>query len=254
MKQLILLKKYTKRHWIKLLLLSILVTIFSLWCVHIDYVVNQLQSPLDHLPSNVMKPFYRLQCPDMSESITCKMPKMMMISARPKEKRIHSALSWSSQKIDIINTTILSQNYVKTNNECAKITFGNKLFYVYRQVFKQVLKDHPDHMDFIFVEDDVVLLNFEALRSETCHARANGLNFYSFGKTKSQGDSCVYEFGTVAFYIRRELVEHVSLVDAGEFCRKPIDMYIAAAGPWFASVRDIVKHNATKRYDNIKKL
>lgn len=248
MRKLLLLKKYTKRHWIKLLMLSILVTIFSLWCVHIDYVMNELQSPLDHLPSNVMKPFYRLQCPDMSENLMCEMPKMFMISARPKEERIHSALSWDSQKIYFVNTTSLSRNYVKSNTECAKKTFGNRLFYVYRKVFKETLKKYPNDPDFIFVEDDVVLLDFGLLKSETCHARFHELAFYSFGRTESQGDSCVYEFGTVAFFIRRDLMEHLSLVGPDQFCRKPIDMYIAAAGPWFASIRDIVKHNATKRF------
>lgn len=131
------------------------------------------------------------------------MPRMLMLSARPRlnKERFNSALSWSAQKIEIINTTALTRDYVNTH--CDRITFGNRLFYIYREVFKQVLIKHPEDMDFIFLEDDAVLLDAAALKSETCHARANGLKFYSLFRTKPQGKSCVYEFGMVAFYIRQ---------------------------------------------------
>jgi hypothetical protein len=55
--------------------------------------------------------------------------------------------------------------------------------------------------------------------------------------------SCVYQHGTVAFYIRRQLMkqivnEHMRSL----FCRFPIDMYISNFGPWYATRREIVGH------------
>ena len=92
------------------------------------------------------------------------------------------------------------------------------------------------------------MLNFDKLHSETCSARENNLQFFSFYRPKSQGKSCVYEHGTVAFYISREMMEQLEKVDKRVYCRLPIDMYIAARGPWFSTTQDIVDHTGKERY------
>ena len=114
------------------------------------------------------------------------------------------------------------------------------------QIFP-TLADYDDEKDFIFVEDDVQLLDFDKLHSETCSARENNLQFFSFFHPMSQGKSCVYEHGMLAFYISREMMEQLVEVDKRVYCRLPIDMYIAARGPWFSTRQDIVKHTG-KRY------
>ena len=61
------------------------------------------------------------------------------------------------------------------------------------------------------------------------------------------GKSCMYAHGTVAFYIRRPLMEKVVRESRrGYFCRFPIDMYISKMGPWYATQRDIVRHETDR--------
>ena len=57
-----------------------------------------------------------------------------------------------------------------------------------------------------------------------------------------QGSWCVYEHGTVAFYLTRSLAEKLATVDKEVYCRYPIDMYILNLGPWFATTSGAVEH------------
>ena len=136
----------------------------------------------------------------------------------------------------------ISKDFKEHNLDCLETGHFQSIFYAYKEVFKAVLSKYPDDEDFIFIEDDVQLLNFQKLHSEMCMARRNGLQFYSFYRTPSQGKSCVYEWGTQTFYIRRKLAEKFAALDKFVYCRLPIDMYIATLGPWFSSNSDIVAH------------
>ena len=241
-------RRCIRRRVLRVALLSVLpVAVVFVVCVHWYYVYSQMESPLDHLPSNLLKPFYRFQCPIMSQKKDCSLPKLLMVSARPLDRRLAAYSSWLPYQVVFINTTAWSREFARTG-ECSEESFPNRLFYVYKGVFRTVLADYDDEKDFIFVEDDVQLLDFDKLHSETCSARENNLQFFSFFRPKSQGKSCVYEHGTVAFYISREMMEQLVEVDKRVYCRLPIDMYIAARGPWFSTRQDIVKHTGKKRY------
>ena len=138
--------------------------------------------------------------------------------------------------------TGISKDFKKHNLDCPETGHFQRIFYAYKKVFKAVLSEYPDDKDFIFIEDDVQLLDFQKLHSETCMARMKGLQFYSLYHTPSQNSSCVYEWGTQAFYIRRRQTEKFAAVDNFVYCRLPIDMYIASLGPWFSTTSDVVAH------------
>ncbi|KAL7487188.1 hypothetical protein ACHAW6_012783 [Cyclotella cf. meneghiniana] len=143
-----------------------------------------------------------------------------------------------------------SSSSLQVQNEflCRSMKWEQRLFAVYQSVFAKLLSSFPKEQDFVVVEDDAVLLKPNALIEEVCHARFHRLEFYSLYRSPLQWKgkrsvSCIYQHGTVAFYIQRSLMETIVKENRrGWFCRFPIDMYISKLGPWYATRREIVGH------------
>ena len=109
-----------------------------------------------------------------------------------------------------------------------------------------VLATYPGEKDIIFVEDDALLLDPNLLIIETCMVKHYTHQIYSFFRTSRQKNTCIYQYGTVAFYASRKFIEDLTKLDLTTICRLPIDMYIAANGPWYATKSYMVKHNDTR--------
>ena len=86
----------------------------------------------------------------------------------------------------------ISKDFKERNSDCPETGHFQRIFYAYKEVFKSVLFEYPEDEDFIFIEDDVHLLNFQTLHSEVCTARRDGLQFYSFYRTPSQANYTLY--------------------------------------------------------------
>lgn len=153
------------------------------------------------------------------------------------------------------NTMHQSSNQHQKNFLCRKIKWEQRLFYVYQHIFSELLATYPNDDGFVVIEDDATLLNPNALVDEVCnvHVRHQKIQFYSLYRSPiqqrqwwwrmSSKPSCVYRHGTVAFYIRRQLMEQiVNEHRRSLFCRFPIDMYISKFGPWYATRREVVGH------------
>ena len=223
-----------------------------LWYLHMTYVRRQRESPFDHLPSLLLKPYYKLKCPKTSHFAVsnCSLPRIFMINARPDEESRFAKESWKEQNYKLIDTKQIS-TFITDHSICYKETWSNRLFSIYQRVFRDILNKYADDEDFIFIEDDVLLLDSKSFREEACMARNSQLEFYSFHKAPSQ-QSCLYHHGTLSFYTSRTFLEHLAKsVPVRELCRLPIDIYIASTGPWFSTLTRIVKHNATRRFNNI---
>ena len=128
----------TKIRKVRRTLLNVIFLSFILVvCIHWYRVRNMMPSPIDHLRSNVLKPFYKmqvgltrfgqesrlcfqandklirfllmfdhpLQCPTVREDTTCALPKLIVISARPLEERMTALNSWTSHNVIVYNTT-----------------------------------------------------------------------------------------------------------------------------------------------------
>ena len=135
---------------------------------------------------------------------------------------------------------------------CRKMKWEQRLFYVYQTVFRDVLSTYPNESGFVFVEDDSVLNEQQApsLQAEVCRAKADARPFYSLYRSPLQrgASSCVYRHGTVAFYVRRGLMEIIANERRrGHVCRFPIDMYISRLGPWHAPRQEVVMHSGAAR-------
>lgn len=216
---------------------------------------NKNECPFHHLKSNLVKPLFKLYCPDTSigsqfnrqhdENAPCfNLPSIIMLNARPIEDRLISSLSWEGQDLLLVNTT----NLGRSNLGCADSSWSTILFQIYLEIFDTVLKRFPEQEDFIFLEDDAELLDKDQMQVETCLAREKGFQFYSLYLTEEQGDSCLYQRGTVAFYVNRRFIKTL-LEDVkvhNKFCYIPIDMYIAMHGPWYSTRYNIIKHNSTR--------
>ena len=134
---------------------------------------------------------------------------------------------------------------------CRKIKWEHRLFAVYQSVFADLLSTYPYDSGFVIVEDDAVLKDPHSFKQEVCDAHANGMDFYSLYRSPLQrsgrrghASSCIYVHGTVAFYIRRLIMERiVNERRRAYFCRFPVDMYISRLGPWFSTRREIVGHS-----------
>ena len=219
------------------------------------FVGRQKESPFDHLSSLLLKPYYKLKCPKITNKngnlSNCALPKIFIISARPEKEKRQAQSSWKKGQINVIDTKEIS-NLITDHSICRKESWSNRLFSIYQRVFRDVLNKYTEDEDFIFVEDDVFLLDHKSLRRETCMAREAHLQFYSFYRPASQ-QSCLYHHGTPCFYVQRQFVEHLAKsVPVREFCRLPIDMYIASIGPWYSTTKMIVQHNTTKRFNVFK--
>jgi hypothetical protein len=195
--------------------------------------------PWDHFKSGIQKPFYSKFC--LSSCVDMPLPSVhvFMISAR-QDTTLDSWNSTSqsnSIQTTLLKTLKLSQSYI---NQCQVDKWHNRLFFTYQQIFKQLLEDYPKDQGFIICEDDVLLLDATLLRKNVCVAQS--YQFYSFYRTPSQNGSCLYEYGTQAFWIRRELMQQIIDVPKSTFCRLPIDIYISSLGPWYVTKDEVVRH------------
>ena len=138
---------------------------------------------------------------------------------------------------------------------CRKIKWEHRLFAVYQSIFANLLSTYTNDTGFVIVEDDAVLKNPHFFIQEVCNAQYYQLQFYSLYRSPLQwkgrrrsSPSCIYLHGTVAFYIRRSIMERiVNERRRSYFCRFPIDMYISKLGPWFSTRRELVGHSDTGR-------
>ena len=138
---------------------------------------------------------------------------------------------------------------------CRKVKWEHRLFAVYQSIFENLLLTYPNDAGFVIVEDDAVLRNTHLFMQEVCNAQNYQLQFYSLYRSPLQwkgrrraSSSCIYLHGTVAFYIRRSIMEMiVNEHRRAYFCRFPIDMYISKLGPWFSTRSEIVGHSDTGR-------
>ena len=92
----------------------------------------------------------------------------------------------------------------------------------------------------MFVEDDARLQDWDQLQQEIC--MAEGHQFYSFFKTPKQGSTCIYEHGTVAFYMQRVRMQQIIEATDRTACAYPIDEYMNTLGPWYATKQPVVAH------------
>ena len=131
------------------------------------------------------------------------------------------------------------------------LSFEGILFSVYNRVMADALVFHPNAETFIFVEDDAQLLSAEQFVKEVGVAVQKQYQFYSFfltGKQQQKGGegkepTCFYEHGTVAFLIRRRLMQTIVDADERVSCgRLGIDMFLASRGPWYATTKGPVVH------------
>ena len=233
------------------LLLCTALAYYFLWSYNEAYKRIEDEAPFDHTYSVLLKPFYRLSCPMNNIDKNCAQSRpIYLIHARPSDTQFLRVLdSWRksfNKEISIINTYNMSLSY--HNTKCLHFHWHQRLFYVYQQVFAQVLQDHEDisplsdNKGFIFIEDDVLLRNSTSFSNHLCIAQQ--YEFYSFFDTDYT--TCLYQYGSPAFYIKQSLMKKiVNDISTDLFCRLPFDMYIASMGPWYkVSSRDgvVVQH------------
>jgi hypothetical protein len=150
-------------------------------------------------------------------------------------------------------------NRRKYANSCRRIKWEHRLFAVYQSIFADLLLTYPTDTGFVIVEDDAILKNTHLFFREVCNAQRYELEFYSLYRSPLQHfrgwtrggyspPSCVYLHGTVAFYVRRSIMETiVNERRRAYFCRFPIDMYISKLGPWYSTREEIVGHSGVGR-------
>ena len=134
--------------------------------------------------------------------------------------------------------------------ETAPLSFEGILFSVYKRIMADALIFHPNEESFIFAEDDAKLIAAEQFVKEVGVAVQKRYQFYSFfltGKQQQKGGrkepTCFYEHGTVAFLIRRRLMQAIVDADERVSCgRLGIDMFLASRGPWYATTKGPVVH------------
>jgi hypothetical protein len=152
---------------------------------------------------------------------------------------------------------------------CRKIKWEHCLFAVYQCIFADILSSYPNDAGFVIVEDDAVLKDAHSFVREACYVHVAGMEFYSLyrspgqrrstgrewgwvGRSRRSSFSCIYVHGTVAFYVRRSIMERVANERRrAHFCCFSIDMYILRLGPWFATGRDMVGHSDGGRVGSV---
>ena len=111
---------------------------------------HESERPLDHAKATMLKPLYRTQCPKVSSPVDCRLAstKMVMLNAHPKDQRPEASvvsrnnISFSGG-LELYNTTELNHKY-SIVKECKTTTRRNRLFAVYRHVFRDVLARYPE--------------------------------------------------------------------------------------------------------------
>ncbi|DAZ94479.1 TPA: hypothetical protein N0F65_003413 [Lagenidium giganteum] len=177
-----------------------------------------------------------------------------MISARQPIDRLESNISWQAfeqqhdhnRTVQMIDTKNLSaQLEPRVVAECPDHAWAHRLFLIYQTVFEDVLKRFPQESDFVFLEDDALLVDASVFEFEVCRAQVEEHAFFSLYRASRQ-DSCIYHSGTVAFYITKPVMEEVIRVGTATSCRLPIDIFLATNGPWYATAEDIVRHHSVR--------
>ena len=234
------------------LFVTVVVVCIRIRQYHVSQVYKEQESVLDHTRSVFMKAMYRWMCPKQStnhDNAKCPaLPPIIMLNARTHRPPA-SILSWDhiSDQLVLYNTSQLSLTY-KIVPGCRTSSWRARLFAIYQHIFQEIINQnqYKNVTHFIFVEDDAILTSFDLLQQEVCLAQMNQLPFYSLFQTNTQ-TSCLYDSGTVAFYLTRSfIIEKLLHVDLSSKCRLGIDMYIASIGPWFATTKSVIKHNGTR--------
>jgi hypothetical protein len=214
--------------------------------LHLSFVVLDERLTL-HLRSNLMKPFYLFECPPFAPvSPTKKVVPMFLIGGRDNSTRQLALQSWPSASLIAVNTSSLSRDLLDPNksvNPCTNRSFENALVAVYLKVFTDVLNHSKwtKHDIFMFVEDDVVLLEWAWLQLEVAAAMERSADFYSLYKTPNS-TNCIYNWGTQAFTFSRAFMRTLVALDQHKRCMHAIDMIIASMGPFYVTQREIVRH------------
>jgi hypothetical protein len=233
--------------------LSLLLLIALTW----NLLVLVDERRIIHLRSNLMKPVYMFDCPSFAPvSPTERVFPMFLIGGRDfvNSTRVRAVQSWDSTSLITIDTRSLSRDVLdpkKNVNPCSSPSFENSLVTVYLKVFTDVLNDSmwTEHATFMFVEDDVELLESAWLQSEVAAARDQSVDFYSLYKTPHNSDrDCIYLYGTQAFTISRGFMRQLVDLDKHTRCNHPIDMIIASMGPFYVTQRHIVRHIGQRLY------
>jgi hypothetical protein len=265
----------------RLLCALILYGIGSLWYWNQQAIWEEREAPLDHIAAALQTPLYALTCPVIPEdpfvdvqaavavananantntNRTLSIP-FAMISARPTAQVQPVFQSWSKciPSIQLVSTLHISRTYQNTRCHIQRHSWASRLFAVYQDVFRRLLQEYPDQQHFVTIEDDTVLLNATRLYQELHWAVTHNVGYYSFTSTSlassdsdsdvtssssssSPSPSCIYEYGATAQLISRRLMQSVVAADDDSFCRLPIDMFIARAGPWYVTTERITKH------------
>ena len=239
--------------------LILLYGIGSLWYWNQQAIWEEREAPLDHIAAALQRPLYALTCPvipedtvmDVAIRATTNIP-FAMISARPPAQVLPVFQSWSDHipQIQLVSTLDISRTYHNTRCHIQRHSWASRLFAVYQDVFRRLLQEYPDQQHFVTIEDDVVLLNATRLYQELNWAVTQNVGYYSFTSTSlgasssssSSSPSCIYEYGATAQLISRRLMIAILNAEDDSFCRLPIDMFIARAGPWYVTTHRITKH------------
>jgi hypothetical protein len=248
----------------RLLCALILYGIGSLWYWNQQAIWEEREAPLDHIASALKSPIYALTCPVIPEDNTAmdmgvanralSIP-FSMISARPPAQVQPVLRSWSQYfpHIKLVSTLHISRTYQNTRCHIQRHGWASRLFAVYQDVFRRLLEEYPEQQHFVTIEDDVILLNATRLYQELNWAVTHNVGYYSFTSTSlassdstnsdvTSSPSCIYEYGATAQWISRTLMLAIINADDDSFCRLPIDMFIARAGPWYVTTERITKH------------
>lgn len=204
-------------------------------------MLNELEAPFDHIATMLQKPFYALNCPVIPDDDNgpMQLTPAFMVSARPQQKVAVALSTWQQQfNVSVVQTRGFSESYV--NERCRKNSWKSRLFAVYQYLFKRLLSTFPEESHFLIIEDDVILTDGVNLRRELVWAVNHDIDFYSFQPTKSK--SCVYQYGTNALIVSRKVMLQIIHADVDTFCRLPVDMAIARAGPWHVTQKPLTKH------------
>ncbi|EJK63401.1 hypothetical protein THAOC_15937 [Thalassiosira oceanica] len=245
-----------------------------------DHVASSILTPFYGMmcPRLLDKPSRQTywNCGELDIAEAVEFPRIFMIGARGKDEDTYESwrealdTSQNAPYFERINTLEVSNRFAlqggmlaeeqgdssNAKQLCRKMKWEQRLFYVYQTVFQDVLSTYPSrgqkNTGFVFVEDDSILNEQEVplFKTEICEAQADARSFYSLYRSPLQRglSSCIYRHGTVAFYIRRGLMEIIANERRREHvCRFPIDMYISRLGPWYAPRQEIVMHSGAAR-------
>lgn len=191
---------------------------------------------------------------DNSKSGKCSFPRVFMLRGRsPEEVRQDVVHSWAPFNPLNLPAREKSREMVDVPG-CEESTWGNRLFAVYLEFFREILRDYPSEESFVFVEDDAVLLDAHAFRTSVCDQQqivgvdteqhsmnnsfvtgwrgglsGNRMHFFSFFRDKEMDtpkEDCSYHYGTQAFLVNREMMQHLISLTAFNRCRIPIDLHL----------------------------